>query len=64
MLHSGREHTPVLVVSTTSETAAVHSPVAVADQLELCKLANHPWQVCCDIVKQLMCLMMIVFWNR
>lgn len=47
MLQSGQEHTPVLVVSTATaeDTAIHHTPVEVADNLELCKLANHPWQV-------------------
>lgn len=67
MLHSGQQHTPVLVVSATSKTtaaAAVLSPVAVADQLQLCKLANHPWQVCCTVVSQALHVQLGLFCNR
>lgn len=48
MLQSSREHTPVLVVNAIRSTGStdIHMPVLVADKLRLCKLANHPWQVC------------------
>lgn len=44
MLQSGESQTPLLVVSVVHSDDVVHSPVQVADKLELCQLAHHPWQ--------------------
>lgn len=45
MLQSGHVQTPILVVNITQSNSSIHSPIVVADKLELCKLAHHPWQV-------------------
>lgn len=47
MLQSGHGQTPVLIVNAKQSESDVHihNPILVADELNLCTLANHPWQV-------------------